>query len=96
MAIVIEQEKKNEGGFFGFVVFIVVVAIIGFAIYYLFFVSPELISTAVPVRLKSIDELQKMDFRPSDLISGDFFQSLKQIQASQRPPAGNSAPFGIF
>ncbi len=97
MAIVIEEEKRNGGRWFSFGIALLALAILGVAIYYLFFVKPELISSVVPVKLRSIDELAKLNFDPQELISSNFFRSARQlVPPPTLMPTGNSSPFGVF
>jgi len=97
MAIVIQEEKQKGGEWFGFGILFVVLAIIGISVYYLFFVKPDLINTVAPLKLRSIDELSRLQFNPADVISSPFFGSLSSIVAPPSPPpAGNSSPFGVF
>lgn len=96
MAIVIEEEKKGGRGWFGFGVLFVVLAVLGASAYYLFFVQPELISSVVPLK-NQIDEIAKIKFDPQTVVSGKFYQGLKQVVPQISPrPAGNATPFGVF
>ena len=97
MAIYIEEDKEKGGGIFGFGVLLVVLIVIGVAVYYLFFVQPAIISTVAPVQLRSIDELTRAQFDPSRVISSPFFTGLRQfVPEPSLLPAGNAAPFGVF
>lgn len=97
MAIFIEEERRGEGRWFGFSLISVILVIIGVAAYYLFFVSPEFIHTAIPAKLSPIDDLTKINFNPQDVISGDFFRSVRSLVPAQSSGViGNVTPFGIF
>jgi len=97
MAIYIQEEKGNGGGWFGFGILFVSLAIVGVAAYYLFFVKPDLINTVAPIQLQSIDELARIQFDPKEVVSGQFFSNLSQfVQPPNPAPAGNSTPFGTF
>jgi hypothetical protein len=98
MAIFIEEEKKESGRWFGFAVLFVVLIIIGVAVYYLFFVKPELFDVVIPVKLQSIDQLTKIvNFEPKSVLEGDFYKNLRQvIPPPSPPPAGNATPFNVF
>lgn len=97
MAIVIEEEKERSGGWFGFGMIFVILVILGVAIYYLFFVKPELIGDFTGMKLQSIDELAQLNFNPQDTVSGDFFKQSRQLVQPPSPgPTGNSSPFGVF
>lgn len=95
MAIVIRDEKQNRSGWFGFGILFVVLAIIGAATYYLFFVKPEIINTVAPVQLQSIDQLAHVNFDPADILGSTFFTTLTQPVPPPAPPTpGNPTPFG--
>jgi len=98
MAIYIKEESgKKSGGLFGFGLLFLVLVMIGVAVYYMFFVKPELISAVAPLQLQSIDQLAQIDFDPASVINSDFFKQLKQLVPPQTlKPAGNSSPFGVF
>ena len=98
MAIFIEEEKKGSGRWFGFGVLFVTLLIVGVAVYYLFFVQPQLFNIVVPIKLQSIDELTKIaTFNPQTVLNSDFYKSLKQvIPPPSPPPAGNATPFNVF
>ena len=98
MAIFIEEENKGGSKWFGFGVMFIVLVIIGASVYYLFFVQPELINTAVPIKLQSINDiLQLTQFKPTDVLNGSFYKSLKQVvPPPSPPPAGNASPFNVF
>ena len=98
MAIYIHEEGgKKRGGLFGFGLLFLVLIMVGVAVYYMFFVKPELIAAVAPVQLQSIDQLAQMNFDPASVINSDFFTQLKQLVPPQTlKPAGNSSPFGVF
>jgi hypothetical protein len=98
MAIFIEEENKGGSKWFGFGVLVIVLVIVGASIYYLFFVQPELINTAVPLNLQSISDIKQLtDFHPADVLNSPFYTSLKSvIPPPSAPPAGNASPFNVF
>jgi len=98
MAILIEEEKKEGGGWLGFGVLFVVLIMVGVAVYYLFFVKPEVFNVVIPIKMQSIDELTKIaTFDPKSVLESDFYKSLKQIvPPPSPPPAGNATPFNVF
>ena len=97
MAIVIQEEQKQKGGWFGFGIVLLVLLCIGVAAYYLFFVDPNLIDSAfVPVELESLDELSNLDFSLSDVASGGIFGDRRQfVPLPSLPTSQNTQPFGI-
>ncbi len=97
MAIVIQEEQKQKGGWFGFGIVLLILLCIGVAAYYLFFVDPNLIDSAfVPVQLESLDELSNLDFSLSDVASGGIFGDRRQfVPLPSLPTSRNTQPFGI-
>lgn len=98
MAILIEQENKGGGRWFGFGVLFISLIIVGVAIYYLFFVQTQLFNVVLPIKLQSIDELTKIaKFDPKTVLESDFYKSLKQVvPLPSPPPAGNASPFNVL
>ncbi len=97
MAIYIEEEKGSKGSLFSTLATFVILIIIGVAIYYVFFVKPEIIENITPSQLQSIDNIVNINFDPSEVFNGEFFNSLNQNVPEYEPgPAGNSSPFGVF
>ncbi len=95
MAIVI-QEEKTSGGWFGFSVLMLVLIVIGIALYYLFFVQPELLTTGTAKNFETIEEFSQMNFDPKQVIESDFFKSQKQFMPSTPVSnPGNPRPFGM-
>lgn len=96
MAIVIQEERGGQRGWFGFGILFIIVAIIGISAYYLFFVQPELIdSTVAPIKLESIDELKSLQFDPNEVL-GSYFQNKQyNVPAPTISQGGNAMPFGV-
>lgn len=95
MAIVLEGERKKiDWGFiFGIAV---VVGIIGSAIVYLFFVSPETVQQLTTPEQKTVDEFSKIDFRPEEILGGSGFQNLRTLAPMVTPlelEIGKANPF---
>lgn len=59
MAIVIEQEKRQIN-WFAFAVVGIIVIIIGAAVYYSFFINPEVAEIVVPNQLKILPQIVKI------------------------------------
>ncbi len=97
MAIVIEEEKKNGLELMRVAWFVAFIAIVGIAVYYIFFAAPELVvvpppqgfSAAVPTGL---------NIQPQDVLGSPAFQALKVPQfplpsASGPVSVGRQNPF---
>ncbi|MCL5012182.1 MAG: hypothetical protein M1320_02035 [Patescibacteria group bacterium] len=97
MAIVIQDEQKKNGGWFGFGILFLVLVVIGIAAYYLFFVQPDLIDTTISSsQLKAIDNLKSLNFDSTGVVQ-EFVKKTKQFVPIPSSPnvQGNSAPFGV-
>jgi len=95
MAIVIEEEK-NKSGLITAIIWIIVLAIIVAAIYYLFFSQPQLIEVVVPTNLQNAQNISKININPDLLNSNPVFNQLKpyNIQStSSGTNIGRSNPF---
>ncbi len=96
MAIIIEEEKRKSNiiGMIGWLAFFS--AIIA-AIYYLFFVSPDLTIMAPPAGLASTTPISAITLHPEDIANNQTFQSLKQYVftsgAQTSAVAGRANPF---
>lgn len=89
MAIVLEGEKKNvDWGFILGILFIV--GIVGSAVVYLFFVSPETVQQLTTPEQQRLSEFSKANFNPEAILSSPSFQNLKTAA-----PAIISAPGDI-
>jgi len=95
MAIVI-QEEKNTGSWFGFGILLLILVVLGIALYYLFFVQPQLLDVAGGKNLGSIEEFSQMNFDPRSVTESEFFKEKKQyIPLTPIVNAGNPRPFGV-
>ncbi len=97
MAIVINDEQHGGGGEWftaGLVGLVVVIVFV--AVFFLFFVSPGVINSALPNSgLSSIDAITSLNFNPSDVVSSPLFTGQRQsVSAQPAVGAGNSQPFG--
>lgn len=93
MAIVIEEEKKSSVSILSIVLWVVVLAVIGLAAYYLFFYRPELIPISVPDSFKNTQELSKIDLS-LNVLDDPLFKSLKAgVQALNPQTTGRANPF---
>jgi len=77
MAIIIEEQRRKIN-WFALALILLLVAIIGAAIYYLFFAPIPLVERVAPPRLKSLQELSSIKLQPETIINDSRFQILKQ------------------
>ena len=97
MAIVINDERGgNRNGWFGIALSALVGVIVLIAVYYLFFVQPDIVGSALPnAGLSSIDAITSLGFDPGTVVSSPMFTA--QRQSISLPPVGGSGniqPFG--
>jgi len=77
MAIIIEGEKRKIN-WLALATIVLIVAVLGTAIYYLFFAATPLAEKIAPVPLRSIQELSLIKLEPETIINNPAFQVLKQ------------------
>lgn len=77
MAIVIEQNRKRFN-WFALAVIVALVAIIGIAVYYLFFSPVPLIGSVLPPGVSSIEKISSSKFDPTSISQNSLFQVLRQ------------------
>lgn len=95
MAIVI-QEEKNGGSWFGFGILLLILVVLGVALYYLFFVEPQILNAVTTKNLESIEEFSQMNFDPRSVTESEFFKKQKQyIPLTPIVNIGNPRPFGV-
>ena len=94
MAIIIEEERQNRVSLVTILIWLVIVGVVGIAVYYLFFKNPELTSMSTPSNFKSAEALAKVTLDPDQVKNSPDFQSLKQYIVPP-PPAklGRQNPF---
>lgn len=93
MAIIVEEEKKNNAGIVRVVTWLVILVAIGSAAYYVFFAQPQLIEVVAPPNLKNIEPLAKLNLNPEEVINSQIFRSLKQHTRPVVSGVGRSNPF---
>lgn len=98
MAIVIQEDKKRQGGWFGFGILFLVLIVIGLSAYYLFFVQPDLLENTITPssQLQAIDDLKSVQLNSAKILD-QFTKGGKQfIPIASTPNAqGNATPFGV-
>jgi len=93
MAIVIEEEK-NRISPISIITWLVILVIVGLAVYYIFFSQPQLVEITAPSSFQNINPLSKVDVNPEDVINSPGFQSLKSTIAPLAPGnTGRENPF---
>jgi len=98
MAILIE-EKRSKANLPRLIGWLVVIVILGVAIYYLFFVAPPSLVIIVPSEeLQGIAPISQATLHPEDVLNSSGFQSLKPptfpLPSPQGPAAvGRTNPF---
>lgn len=93
MAIVVEEERPQIN-ITQALMWLTVLAIVGSAIYYIFFAKPEIVDVAVPTAFKNLDPLAQVNLNPEDLLNDPSFQSLKEYVTLPEPGnAGRINPF---
>lgn len=96
MAIIVEENKKKSNvlGIVGWLVFL---AIIAAAIYYVFFAQPELVPIPAAGNLGTIAPITQLSLQPETVVQGPAFQALTSTIALPTPqgPAavGRTDPF---
>ena len=95
MAIVIEEERKQSASaLIGAVMWIIMLGVIGAAIYYVFFTKPDLVELAVPAEFANTAQISKIDLKPEEVLSNPAFRGLKQyITPALRSDTGRPNPF---
>ena len=97
MAIIVEEERSGVN-IVRLLGWLTVIAVVGVAAYYLFFVSPESVTISPPAGFQSVTLVSQFTSRPEDLINGSAFQALKPpsfpLPTPQSPAAvGRLNPF---
>lgn len=76
------------------VVWIVILAVIGFAVYYVFFKNPEIVATKTPTGFENTAQLSKIQLDPNQVLSSPEFQGLRPYVPPLVPKsAGRANPF---
>lgn len=93
MAIIVEEDRPKIN-ITQILMWFTVLAIVGFAVYYIFFAEPQIIDVPVPAAFKNLDPLAQVNLVPEDLINSEQFKSLKEYITLPEPGnAGRVNPF---
>lgn len=99
MAIIVEEEQRSISGMGGLIVGILVVAVIGTGVYYVFFKRPDLVEYATPANFQGIEQLSTLkNLSAEEVVNSPSFKAL-QPHANPLSPqtSGRSNPlFGSF
>ena len=95
MAIIFEEENKkvNWPMVLGIVV---IIALIGTAIIYLFFISPQKAEVLVSPKLQNISEVSKINLDFDQLTNSEAFKNLKSIIIFNIPSSENMGKTNPF
>jgi hypothetical protein len=96
MAIIIEEEKKTSGTL-NMLGWLAMLAIVGAAIYYVFFVSPGTAIILPSASLNSIGSITQASLNARSIVSSTEFLSFEQYVATSSAfgsvPVGRANPF---
>ncbi|MEK7138484.1 MAG: hypothetical protein AAB787_03180 [Patescibacteria group bacterium] len=76
MAIIVEEEKKNGGGFLGLLTWVILIGVIGFAAYYIFFKKAEIVDVVIPANFENINQITAKRIEPKEIEENPIFKSL--------------------
>lgn len=90
MAIIIEEGKRSNVlwmilrilGWFA------ILAVIGVAVYYIFFAAPPFFTVTAPAGLQNIQSLSQATLQPNDVLQNPVYQSLKPSSIPAPSPSG--------
>lgn len=95
MALVFEEEKKFSWR--GLAIVIAALAILGGAVYFLFFTPVPAIEVIVPPSIRSAEELSTVQFDPISVVNSEKFRSLRRyVGQSSIGKVGRPNPFIKF
>jgi hypothetical protein len=95
MAIVVEEEGRKVN-ILQIVIWLSVLAVIGIAIYYIFFVSPPTADVVIGLEFKNINPLGNLNINPVEVLGGPPFNTFQShVTVTQPDPAnfGRQNPF---
>ena len=96
MAIIVEQSEKKSN-LFGIVGWLIFLAIVGAAVYYMFFAQPQLVTIPASGTLGTIAPIAHISLQPAAVVQGPEFSALTSTIALPTPqgpaPVGRTDPF---
>ena len=91
------EEKEKSFGLGKLIIWLVVLIIIGIAIYYLFFAPTPRFETIVPPPLQSAERIDVLKFEPSEVTTSAVFRSLRvKVDDPASGETGRPNPFQSF
>src|SRR3989344_8267197 len=93
MAIVVSEEGEKKINVGNLVIWFSVLAIIGIAVYFIFFKRPGFVETVSPSNYQNIDPLANVTLNPQE-VANDINKLLKEYVPPPSPPiVGRENPF---
>ena len=94
MAIVVEEKSKGGVGFFGVLIWLLVLVLVAIAGYYIFFANPDLIELQVPAGLERTQQLSQLSLDPKEVLESPGFKNLQSyITTDPQGVFGRVNPF---
>ncbi len=94
MAIIINEEQSSGSGLMGIIVWIVILAVVGGAAYYIFFKNAEFVETITPSSFQNTAQLAQIRLNPDEVINNPKFQALRPYVTPVSPQRqGRQNPF---
>lgn len=95
MAIVIEEENRGGGHWGSLIAWLLVIAVLGVALYYIFFKKPQLVDVVTPENFQNIEQISTLTrLDQNAIVNTKEFQSLQSYANPLAPETGGRAnPF---
>src|SRR3989338_7395164 len=79
MAILIEEERKDKGTkALAIFIWLIIIAVIVAAIYYLFLKTPDIAAFTTPTGFRNTEAISQINLSPEHVVRSSAFQALKQ------------------
>ena len=93
MAILVSEEGIKKIGVLTITIWVLILVVIGVAVYYIFFKEPSLVEVASPSSYQNIDPLASVALNPQE-VANDIDKTLKQYVPPPSPATvGRDNPF---
>lgn len=96
MAIVVEEQKRGAGNAVSVVIWLVLLGVIGAAVYYIFFAQPDLVDVAAPAppNFARTEQIAKLTLNVEEILSDARFQDLQPyVTPPETGTFGRANPF---